>query len=84
MVLPTGQPRAICFNSGGSLMSSATSTIVKRPPRLSRCCDEIAHDLDGERNSRDQDDVRTARDASGQRDPAAIAPHDLYHHHAVV
>ena len=46
--------------------------------------DEVANSLNAERNFGDQNDVRAARDASSQRDPATIAAHHFDHHHAVM
>src|ERR1700723_3116973 len=42
-----------------------------------------ANVFDGERNLRDQDDMSPAGNARLECDPAAVASHHLYHHHAM-
>src|SRR5207253_11444380 len=44
----------------------------------------LADSFDGERNLRNQDDVRSARNTGFQPNPARVASHDLNYHDAMV
>ena len=84
-VLPTGQPRAICLSSGGSLMPSATTTMVKRLPyafallqRIRRCF-SMVKGISGMRMTW----APPAMPASSAIQPA-VAAHDFDHHDAMV
>jgi len=46
--------------------------------------DMFANMLDGEGNFRNEDDMGAAGDAGFKSDPAAVAAHDLNHHHAMM
>ena len=72
------------FNSGGSFMPSATTTMVKKLASLFALRNVAAHMPNRKRNLRDENYMRAAGDSGVKRDPAAIAAHHLDHHHAMM
>ena len=82
--LPIGTGAAILFQLRRSLHAFGDHDNREILADLFAFGNVAANVLDGERNFRNQNDVRAAGDAGFERDPAAVASHDLDHHHAMM